>query len=82
MSALFEEEGGDLFDVRQAILGHLQQGGDPSAFDRIHGTRLADKCIEPDRCRLGQAPKKAPLSALLTGQAYVPQPGRLPTHDR
>jgi 6-phosphofructokinase 1 len=35
MSALFAEEGRDLFSVRQAILGHLQQGGDPSPYDRI-----------------------------------------------
>jgi 6-phosphofructokinase 1 len=41
MCALFEEEGGGLFDVRQSILGHLQQGGDPSPFDRIQATRLA-----------------------------------------
>jgi 6-phosphofructokinase 1 len=46
MSALFEEEGGDLFDVRQAILGHMQQGGDPSPFDRILATRLAAKSID------------------------------------
>jgi len=46
MCALFEEEGGDLFDVRQAILGHIQQGGNPSPFDRIMATRLAAKCIE------------------------------------
>lgn len=46
MAALFEEEGGDLFDVRQAILGHQQQGGDPSPFDRIQATRLATRCIE------------------------------------
>jgi 6-phosphofructokinase 1 len=45
ISALFEEEGNDLFDVRQSILGHLQQGGDPAPFDRIHATRLADKCV-------------------------------------
>lgn len=45
MSALFEEEGGDLFDVRQAILGHLQQGGNPSPYDRIQATRLAARCI-------------------------------------
>ncbi len=45
ISALFEEEGGNLFDVRQAILGHLQQGGDPSPFDRIQATRLAKHCI-------------------------------------
>jgi 6-phosphofructokinase 1 len=46
MAALFEEEGNDLFDVRQAILGHLQQGGDPSPFDRIQATRFAKRCIE------------------------------------
>ncbi len=46
MCALFEKEGGELFDVRQAILGHIQQGGNPSPFDRIQATRLAAKCIE------------------------------------
>ncbi|MFA9446625.1 6-phosphofructokinase [Egicoccus sp. AB-alg6-2] len=39
--ALFEKEGGELFDVRQAILGHVQTGGNPSPFDRIQATRLA-----------------------------------------
>jgi 6-phosphofructokinase 1 len=46
MAALFEEEGGDLFDVRQAILGHMQQGGDPSPFDRILATRFASMAID------------------------------------
>jgi 6-phosphofructokinase 1 len=46
ISALFEEEGKDLFEVRQAILGHLQQGGDPSPFDRIQATRLAARCVD------------------------------------
>ncbi len=46
MSALFEEEGNDLFDVRQAILGHLQQGGDPSPFDRNMAARLAARCVQ------------------------------------
>lgn len=44
--SLFEEEGGDVFDVRPAILGHLQQGGDPSPFDRIQATRLSSMCLE------------------------------------
>ncbi len=44
--SLFEEEGKDVFDVRPAILGHLQQGGDPSPFDRIQATRLASLCLE------------------------------------
>lgn len=45
MCSLFEEEGGNLFDVRQAILGHIQQGGNPTPFDRIMATRLASNCI-------------------------------------
>jgi 6-phosphofructokinase 1 len=44
--SLFEEEGREVFDVRPAILGHLQQGGDPSPFDRIQATRLARLCLE------------------------------------
>jgi 6-phosphofructokinase 1 len=46
MCSLFEEEGQDVFDVRPAILGHLQQGGDPSPFDRIQASRLARLCLE------------------------------------
>lgn len=46
VGALFEEEGGDLFDVREAILGHLQQGGDPSPFDRILATRLPSHAMD------------------------------------
>ncbi|MCC5947531.1 MAG: 6-phosphofructokinase [Nitriliruptoraceae bacterium] len=42
---LFSKEGGEDFDVRQAILGHLQQGGDPSPFDRIYATRFAARAI-------------------------------------
>jgi 6-phosphofructokinase 1 len=44
--ALFEKEGGELFDVREAILGHIQEGGDPSPFDRIQATRLTARCME------------------------------------
>ena len=52
MCSLFEEEGKDLFDVRPAILGHQQQGGDPSPYDRIQATRLARLCLEHliERC--------------------------------
>jgi 6-phosphofructokinase 1 len=46
MCSLFAEEGRDVFDVRPAILGHLQQGGDPSPFDRIQASRLARMCLE------------------------------------
>ena len=46
ITSLFEKEGGDLFDARQAILGHVQEGGDPSPFDRIQATRLTARCME------------------------------------
>jgi 6-phosphofructokinase 1 len=46
MRRLFEEEGKGLFDVRQAILGHVQQGANPSPFDRVLATRLAAHCID------------------------------------
>ncbi len=46
ITSLFEKEGGDLFDARQAILGHIQEGGDPSPFDRIQTTRLTARCVE------------------------------------
>jgi 6-phosphofructokinase 1 len=46
ISTLFASEGKELFDVRQAILGHMQQGGNPTPFDRILATRLAATCID------------------------------------
>jgi 6-phosphofructokinase 1 len=46
LAALFEEEGGDLFDVRISVLGHLQQGGDPQPFDRILAARMATRAVE------------------------------------
>lgn len=40
LAALFEQESQGLFDVRRAVLGHLQQGGDPTPFDRTLAVRL------------------------------------------
>ena len=34
------------YDVRVSILGHLQRGGSPSAFDRILASRLGAASIE------------------------------------
>lgn len=57
MCALFEKEGGKLFDVRQAILGHVQQGGKPSPHDRIEATRLTAKAIDYlDECTNSDEP--------------------------
>lgn len=46
MRRIFEEEGGDLFDVRTAIIGHMQQGGNPSPFDRTLAVRMIAKAID------------------------------------
>lgn len=62
MCSLFAEEGEGLFDVRKAVLGHIQQGGDPTPFDRIMGVRLALRCIDYLE---GQAASKAPKSACI-----------------
>ena len=40
MRRVMEAEADGSFEVREAILGHLQRGGVPSAFDRIQGSRL------------------------------------------
>jgi 6-phosphofructokinase 1 len=66
MRSVFEKEGGDLFDVRQAILGHVQQGGDPSPFDRIQATRLAARCVE---FLIEEANKDVPSGACIGLQA-------------
>ncbi len=62
MCALFEEEGQDIFDVRQAILGHLQQGGIPTPFDRIMATRWATRCVE---FLIEEASKRTPGASFL-----------------
>lgn len=46
ITSLFAKESGGLFDARNSILGHVQQGGMPSPFDRIQATRLASRCVE------------------------------------
>ena len=38
IESLFNHESNGLFDVRGAILGHVQDGGQPSPFDRIQAT--------------------------------------------
>lgn len=62
LRALFEKEGAGLFDARQAILGHLQQGGNPTPFDRIEATRLAASCVE---WLVAEAEKESPGAAFI-----------------
>lgn len=45
LAKLLEEEGKEEFDVRSSILGHVQQGGAPTPFDRLLATRLVSRAI-------------------------------------
>ena len=46
LAHIFAEEGKGLYDVREAVIGHLQQGGSPSAFDRILATKLVAYALD------------------------------------
>jgi 6-phosphofructokinase 1 len=43
---LFAKESRGLFDVRRCVLGHTQQGGRPSPYDRIQATRLTARALD------------------------------------
>ena len=43
---LYQEEGKGIFTTRQNVLGHMQQGGKPSPFDRNMGTKMASKAFK------------------------------------
>ncbi|XP_017157379.1 ATP-dependent 6-phosphofructokinase, platelet type isoform X6 [Poecilia reticulata] len=43
---LYTEEGRGVFDCRKNVLGHMQQGGAPSPFDRNFGTKISAKAMK------------------------------------
>ena len=66
--ALFEKEGGELWDSREAILGHVQEGGNPSPFDRIQATRLTARCIEYLSEQLESGARASAMIGVQTGR--------------
>ncbi len=44
LAGLIENETG--FETRVTVLGHIQRGGSPTAFDRVLGTRFGVKAVE------------------------------------
>ena len=82
---LYNEEGRDKFTVRQNILGHMQQGGDPSPFDRNIATKMAAKTVnwlveQLTHCaaRDGEFLSVLLESDLCTGKAQAPCTLRIP----
>lgn len=46
LASVYEAESDGKYDVRHSALGHLQQGGSPSPFDRLLATRLAHRALD------------------------------------
>uniref|UniRef100_A0A1Q3FMX3 ATP-dependent 6-phosphofructokinase n=1 Tax=Culex tarsalis TaxID=7177 RepID=A0A1Q3FMX3_CULTA len=76
---LYSEEGKGLFSTRMNVLGHMQQGGSPTPFDRNMGTKMAAKCVEwlveqlkantlPDGTICAKTPESACLLGLVRRQ--------------
>lgn len=70
---LYSSEGKGVFDCRTNVLGHLQQGGAPTPFDRNYGTKLGVKAMlwMSDKLRAvyrkGRVFANAPDSACVIG---------------
>ncbi len=91
LTTLFEKEGAGLFDVRRTILGHIQQGGRPSPFDRIQATRLAAKALshliaqaiagKPEAVCIGRMAGKVEITSLADLSALMEPKARRPRHQ-
>ncbi|KAH9636521.1 hypothetical protein HF086_014782 [Spodoptera exigua] len=64
---LYSEEGKGLFTARMNVLGHMQQGGSPTPFDRNMGTKMAAKCLHWLVETIQKGPANSPDSACLLG---------------
>ncbi|XP_062390897.1 ATP-dependent 6-phosphofructokinase, liver type isoform X1 [Sardina pilchardus] len=70
---LYSSEGRGIFDCRVNILGHLQQGGAPSPFDRNFGTKLGVRAVQwlsekmVENFRQGRVFANAPETACVIG---------------
>ncbi|MED6292626.1 hypothetical protein CHARACLAT_002287 [Characodon lateralis] len=70
---LYSEEGKGVFDCRVNVLGHLQQGGAPSPFDRNFGTKLGVKATQwlnerlTENFRQGRVFTNSPETACVLG---------------
>ncbi|WP_296762965.1 6-phosphofructokinase [Varibaculum sp.] len=71
IASVFAQESKGLFDVRHSALGHLQQGGEPSPFDRILATRLVRVAIQELNTQFAQQ-RTDPLAVGLSANGIEP----------
>ena len=79
LTRVFEEEGAGLFDVRQSVIGHQQQGGNPSPFDRLLAVRLVNKAISALDGYLSEGKDDCTYVGMTEGEIKV---HRLSAHGR
>ncbi|XP_017336230.1 ATP-dependent 6-phosphofructokinase, platelet type isoform X4 [Ictalurus punctatus] len=60
---LYSEEGKGVFDCRKNVLGHMQQGGAPSPFDRNFGTKISAKAMQWISKKLNECYRKGRVFA-------------------
>lgn len=80
MARLFEEEGQGRFDVRTAVLGHLQQGGNPSPIDRILAARLVDGAVRDVVEQLSAGEAEGRCVGMVEGEVQVNRLDRIMEH--
>ncbi|MBI4563936.1 MAG: 6-phosphofructokinase [Planctomycetes bacterium] len=62
------------FETRVTILGHVQRGGSPSAFDRVLGTRFGLRAV--DLLHEGRSGRMVALSGSRIVDIPLPEPGQ------
>jgi 6-phosphofructokinase 1 len=59
------------FETRVSVLGHIQRGGSPTAFDRVLGTRFGVKAVELIMNKIIDVPLTEAVKALKTVDAEL-----------
>jgi 6-phosphofructokinase 1 len=76
--SLFNHESNGLFDVRGAILGHVQDGGQPSPFDRIQAARLTAAAVDHLIAKAGSDDRASAIVGMREGKIVLTPLGDLP----
>uniref|UniRef100_A0A8C0RVR4 ATP-dependent 6-phosphofructokinase n=1 Tax=Canis lupus familiaris TaxID=9615 RepID=A0A8C0RVR4_CANLF len=77
---LYSEEGKGVFDCRKNVLGHMQQGGAPSPFDRNFGTKISARAMQWISMKLKESPGKETPRNWQMSVRYPPPPRWPPPH--
>ncbi len=77
LAALLNEESQGRFDVRTQVIGHIQQGGTPSPFDRLLAVRLVSHALNDLRNQLASGSSDARMVGLVGGGVAASELSRM-----